>query len=356
MTPLGIVSDEITKDFRESVRIATSLGIRRFEIRNLACGRAPMCGEAAMIEAEGIAREAGVEITALSPGLFKLTDTEQSFRREMSEVYPRAAEWAKRWNLPGLIVFGFHKPGATEPTAPQFPSDNPPAQVREWLTEAAERAEKDGLTLMIEPEPICWCDTGRATVATAARPPQRTHQLGSGNVAWLENCDPIGEFHIVAPYIANVHIKDIRPVKGDPEWVPAGEGIVGLRGTIPRLKSIVVSRSHIARAPQWISRPTQPGDARKLWRDCYESNAANGDRNPRNHRSGCGTGGASATFHQCLARLAGQGAAIPTRRRVLGCPVGRAAPFARSRPSLSPRARNRCRCKPGRWPTGRTAR
>ena len=59
-----------------------------------------------------------------------------------------------------------------------------------------------------------------------------------GNVAWLENCDPIGEFHIVAPYIANVHIKDIRPVKGDPEWVPAGEGIVDYAAQFRALKSI----------------------------------------------------------------------------------------------------------------------
>ncbi len=47
-----------------------------------------------------------------------------------------------------------------------------------------------------------------------------------GNVAWLENRAPEGDLEIVAPYLANVHVKDIRPVTGDPEWVPAGEGIV----------------------------------------------------------------------------------------------------------------------------------
>ena len=235
---LGIVSDEITRDFREAVRIGTSLGIRRYEIRNLAAGRAPLCGDAAMAEAEAIAREAQVEITALSPGLFKLTDTEAAFRREMSEVYPRAADWAKRWNLPGLIVFGFHKPGATEPTAPQFPSDHPPPEIREWLSEAAERAAKDGLTLMIEPEPICWCDTGRATVALLKGLPNVRINWDPGNVAWLTNQDPIGEFDIVAPYIANLHVKDIRPVRGDPEWVPAGEGIVDYAAHFRLLRGI----------------------------------------------------------------------------------------------------------------------
>jgi sugar phosphate isomerase/epimerase len=197
-----------------------------------------MCGDAAMKEADEIARGEGVEITALSPGLFKLTDTEAVFGREMSEIYPRAAEWARRWNLPGLIVFGFHKPGATEPTAPQFSSDNPPAQVRDWLSEAAESARRDGLTLMIEPEPICWCDTGRATVALLQGLENVRINWDPGNVAWLENRDPIGEFEVVATHIANVHVKDIRPVQGDPEWVPAGEGIVDYAAQFRALRGI----------------------------------------------------------------------------------------------------------------------
>ncbi len=238
MTPLGIVSDEISRDFREAVRVGTSLGIRRYEIRNLAAGRAPMCGDAAMAEVEGIARGEGVEITALSPGLFKFTDTEAAFRREMSEIYPRAVEWARRWGLPGLIVFGFHKPGATEATASQFPSANPPAEIRAWLEEAAERAKADGMNLMIEPEPICWCDSGRATVAVLEGLKNVRINYDPGNVAWLENRDPIGEFDVVAPYIANVHVKDIRPVRGEPEWVPAGEGIVDYRAHFRALRGI----------------------------------------------------------------------------------------------------------------------
>jgi sugar phosphate isomerase/epimerase len=190
-----------------------------------------VCGKNAMFEAELLAHQAGVEITALSPGLFKLTEDTAAFRREMDEVYPRAAEWAQRWKLPGLIVFGFHKPGATEATAPEYPSANPPLQVVEWFAEAGECAVRDGLTLMVEPEPVCWCDSGRATAALlelAASPALRIN-YDPGNVAWLENRDPLDEFPIVAPWIANVHVKDIRPLvrgAGFPEWVPAGEGMI----------------------------------------------------------------------------------------------------------------------------------
>jgi len=38
---LGIVSDEIARDFASAVRVGVPLGLRRYEIRNLAAGRAP---------------------------------------------------------------------------------------------------------------------------------------------------------------------------------------------------------------------------------------------------------------------------------------------------------------------------
>ena len=228
---LGIVSDEISRDFQEALRVCTELGIHRVEVRNLLQGRAPMCGEEAMKEAEALAEKAGVQITALSPGLFKYTEGRREFQHEMSEIYPIAADWAHRWNLPGLIVFGFHKPGATEATAPEFSSANPPVSVIEWLAEAAERAAADGLLLTIEPEPICWCDSGRATAELIRRvgSPSLRINYDPGNVAWLENRDPLNELEIVAPLIANVHVKDLKPLTrgpGFPEWVPAGEGMI----------------------------------------------------------------------------------------------------------------------------------
>jgi hypothetical protein len=96
---LGIVSDEIARDFATAIRVGVPLGLLRYEVRNLAQAAPPSAATAAMLEVERLAREAGVEITALSPGLFKNTNDAAAFRREMDEVYPRAAEWAHRWKL-----------------------------------------------------------------------------------------------------------------------------------------------------------------------------------------------------------------------------------------------------------------
>ena len=107
-----------------------------------------------ILAVEEVVEREGVRITALSPGLFKNTSDAAGFAREMAEVYPKAAELAHRWDLPGLIVFGFHKQGATESNAAEFSSDGPPPEIVEWLAKAGERAQADGLDLMIEPEPM----------------------------------------------------------------------------------------------------------------------------------------------------------------------------------------------------------
>lgn len=238
---LGIVADEIDRDFARALRVGTSVGLRRFEIRFLKSGRAPMCDPGELLEVEHLAREEGVEITALSPGLFKSVSDAAGFRQEMKELYPRAVEWARRWKLPGLIVFGFRKPGATEKNGDLVSGQNPPPEVLEWITQAGEQAQADGMQLMIEPEPVCWADTWTTTSALIQRAniPSLKINDDPGNVAWRERRDSLEEFKPTAPLIANVHIKDVKwaPLgSGKPAFVPAGEGMIDYRSHFAVLK------------------------------------------------------------------------------------------------------------------------
>jgi sugar phosphate isomerase/epimerase len=228
---LGIVADEIDRDFGRAARVGMKLGLYRYEIRNLRSGRAPLCDTAELREVEEIVEREGIEITALSPGLFKYVEDEAGFQREMRELYPQAAELAHRWKLPGLITFGFHKPGAIEENASSLPSRPVPDSVVDWLARAGEQAAADGLLLMIEPEPICWADT--ATVAAQLIGRSRSTVLrinyDPGNVAWLQQRDPLDDFDAAARWIANVHVKDLLPTApgaARPEFVPAGEGMI----------------------------------------------------------------------------------------------------------------------------------
>ena len=243
MNNLGIVADEISRDFREAVRIGAKLGLRRYEVRFLKSGRAPICDRGELLEIEQICADESLEITALSPGLFKWTDRPEKFKREMSEVFPHAVEWAHRWKLPALIVFGFQKPGATEESADTISSTNPPQWVIDCMTEAAERAAAENLRLLIEPEPVCWADSGAATVnlIRQANSPALGINYDPCNVAWVLRRDPIDEFDVVAPFIANLHVKDQldAPVgSGIPRWVVPGQGMIDYRRHFAALKRI----------------------------------------------------------------------------------------------------------------------
>ena len=243
MLNLGIVADEISRDFRQASQIGLAAGLQRYEIRFLKSGRAPMCDQAELREIEQICDGEGLKITALSPGLFKWTDSVEKFKKEMQEVFPRSVELAQRWNLSALIVFGFCKPGATEENADLIPSDNPPNWVIDSLAEAGAKAEEVGLRLLIEAEPVCWADTGAATASLikAAKSSAIGVNYDPCNVAWMTRQDPIEEFEAVAPYIANVHIKDQLDAprgSGMPTWVVPGEGLIDYRPHFAALKRI----------------------------------------------------------------------------------------------------------------------
>lgn len=243
MHQLGIVADEISQDFREAVNIGLQAGLRRYEIRFLKTGRAPLCDEAELREIERICDGEGLEITALSPGLFKWTDTPEKFQHEIAEVFPRATELARRWNLSALIVFGFQKPGATEANADTIPGEHPPAWVIDALAEAAEKAAIASLQLYLEPEPVCWADGGGAAarLIRAVNLPLLGINYDPCNDAWMLRRDPIGDFASVAPFIRNVHIKDQldAPIgSGMPRWVVPGEGMVDWRAHFAALQRL----------------------------------------------------------------------------------------------------------------------
>ena len=243
MLPLGIVADEISRDFRRAVEVGLQAGLRRYEIRFLQSGRAPLCDEAELREIETICEGEGVTITALSPGLFKWADTAAKCEAELQSLLPRAMDLAHRWHLSALIIFGVCKPGATEANADTITSENPPAWVIDALAEAADKAASQGLQLFIEPEPVCYADSGvaAAQLIRAVNAPTLGINYDPCNDAWMLRCDPLPDFDVVAPLIRNVHIKDQldAPIgSGMPTWVVPGQGMLDWSGHLRALRNI----------------------------------------------------------------------------------------------------------------------
>jgi sugar phosphate isomerase/epimerase len=223
---LAIVSDEISQDFRKAVEYGIEWGITDYEIRSLITGRVPYVASDEINMVLEVAKEYDATISAISPGLFKISllDEEQLKLQIEDNIYEsfRAAD---RLGTRNVIIFGFRR----YPKEPQ--SDY--VQVIHILGRMAALAEKYGFQLLLENEPDFWADTGVNTAKIL-------DDIDSKNLK--ANWDPAnaaaaGEipypygFLAMRKHIRSIHVKDFRhDATGKAEYVVIGEGEVDWTG------------------------------------------------------------------------------------------------------------------------------
>jgi len=227
--PLGIVSDEIAPDFRTAARHGISWGIARYEIRCLASGRVPDVRPDEWREAVAAARDQALQITALSPGIFKHTlDRRDELERELNDVLPRTIGMAAGCGAALIIVFGVQR----RPEDGQRERE----EVVGLLRRAAQTAAAAGMRIAIENEPGFHCDTGAATRAIIDEADSRAlganwdpcNAFGTDEIPY-----PVG-YEAIRPVILNVHAKDTA--RGSLiQCVPIGEGAIDWAGQVRAL-------------------------------------------------------------------------------------------------------------------------
>jgi sugar phosphate isomerase/epimerase len=228
---LGIVSDEITTDFREAVRLGSSWGIKKYEIRCLKSGRIPDVDRHEWQEVVKIAREEGVQITALSPGIFKHGPSKTGeIEHELAVVLPQTMTMAKECGASLVIVFGFQR--QENELTKQY------AAAVGYMRRAAAAVDKERIRIAIENEPGFWCDTGVNT----ARLIREVHSPALG--ANWDPCNAFGTSELPYPdgyraikeVVINVHVKDTK--RGSLiQCVPVGDGAIDWKGQIQALLS-----------------------------------------------------------------------------------------------------------------------
>ncbi len=226
---IGIVSDEIAPEFRDAVGFGKRWGIRKYEIRTLRTGRVPDVEEHEISEVLEVLHEGEMQISALSPGLFKLPVRErEQIRKQLEVVLPGTIRLAERLGTSNIIVFGFQR-------QPDESAENLNIVV-DILAGAAETASKWGVTLMVENEPGFWCDTGTDTASVLRKissPALRANWDPCNAFGMDEEPFPDG-YNAVKEFVANVHVKDTR--RGALlECVPIGEGLLNWRGQLRAL-------------------------------------------------------------------------------------------------------------------------
>lgn len=208
---LAVISDEISLDLKEAVSRGLEFGMRKFELRCLDDydHRVPDFLPGRIEQLEELISDKGIEITALTPGLFKINLSDKArLKTELESVLPRTCELANRLAVPRIIIFSFMRE-----------RDLKPESVVEPLLEAAAIAAEYGLELSVENEPGSWADTGVNTAGIVQKIGLKhvginwdpANAVYSGEAAF-----PVG-YDAVLPYLQNVHLKDGIPLPPD-KW------------------------------------------------------------------------------------------------------------------------------------------
>lgn len=250
---ISIVTDELSGDPETAFELGLEWGIRHFELRGVYGERVPRLSAHARHRLVRAVREFGVEITALSPGLFKFPFPDKEPARSnlgwmdagffgawherramlsdhLERLLPETLELAAEVGAGTLISFSFSRGGAAGGQAPQG--------VVEGLAAAAERAGAAGVDFLIETEEGHWADTGARSAALLER---------IGNPAAGINWDPANAlidgdvpypdgYASVRPHVRNIHFKDARRF-ADGSWTLLADGDVDWQGQVRALVS-----------------------------------------------------------------------------------------------------------------------
>lgn len=248
---ISIVTDEMSGDPETAFELGLEWGVSHFELRGVYGQRVPRLSPHARHRLVRAARDCGVTITAVSPGLFKIPcpaaeparaslgwmdaglfgawrDASEALDDHLGRLLPETLDFAAEIGAPAIIAFSFSRGGA--------PGGEAPSGVVDVLGEAAERCAAAGIELLVETEEGHWADTGERSAALMRRVGHPALGLNWDPANALIDGDtpfPDGYRH-AAPFVRNVHYKDARRF-ADGGWTLLAEGDVDWAGQVAAL-------------------------------------------------------------------------------------------------------------------------
>ena len=250
MTPLGIITDEVSSDFARACELVSAWGLSHVELRVLWGKNILQLSEEEIAEAKRLLDEYGLSVTGIASPVFKSPldgkprEVEADFALSGSEtlqaqleLLTQTCELCDTFGTKLIRVFTFWD----EPW-----SDVLVANIAEKLLQAALIAQQYDKVLAIENEPVCSVGTGKElgklleVLEARATPELRPHLGGlwdPGNaLAAGETPYPDGYKALRERTTVHVHLKDLTfTPEGEPTFVPVGEGQVDYAGQLRAL-------------------------------------------------------------------------------------------------------------------------
>jgi len=241
---VSVINDEISQDFGHACEVAArEFGMGWMELRGMWKKNIIKLDDKEVAEARRILEKHNLKVTDIASPLFKVDwpgapkskfSEAKSFGadfdwKKQDEVLDRAIEMAKAFHTDRVRCFDFWR---LDDQAPYR------AAINDKLREAADKAEKKGIILVLENESACNTATGAeaAKVLSAVQSGAFMLNWDPGNAAAAgETPYPDGYNLLPKDRIGHCHCKDyVKTGKGG--WAPMGGGIIDWAGQFKALK------------------------------------------------------------------------------------------------------------------------
>ncbi len=243
---VAVINDEISQDFGHSCEVASrDFGMNWIELRGMWKKNICSLDDKEVAEAQRILQKYQLKVTDIASPLFKVDwpgapkskfseakNFNASFTLgQQDEVLDRAIAMAKAFGTDRVRCFDFWR---LEDQTPYR------AAINDKLREAAEKAAKNGIILVLENESACNTATAAeaANVLSAVQSPSLMLNWDPGNAAASGEVPyPDGYKLLPKDRIGHCHCKDVVKKGKKYEWAPMGGGLIDWAGQFRALKA-----------------------------------------------------------------------------------------------------------------------
>ena len=270
---VSVINDEISQDFGHVCEVASKeFGMGWIELRGMWNKNIVNLDEKEVAEARRLLDKYQLKVTDIASPLFKVDwpgapkskySEAKSFNAsftlsEQDDVLDRAIAMAKAFGTDRLRCFDFWR---LEDQAPYRDAINGK------LRDAAAKAEKNGIILVLENEPACNTATGAESAKVLSAVQSRSFMLNwdPGNAAASGEIPyPDGYNLLPKDRIGHCHCKDTVKKATGYDWAPMGGGMIDWAGQFKALKR---DGYHLAVSLEthWNGGSTPEESSRKSW-------------------------------------------------------------------------------------------
>jgi len=242
---ISVINDEISQDFERACSVASEFGVKWIELRAMWNKNVLDLDPHEISECKRLLKKHDLRVTDIASPLFKVdwpgapkskfSPKQDQFNAhfgfdQQDQVIEKSIELAKSFETDRVRCFDFWR-------LDDIKSHR--AEMNERLRQAAEKAGKPGITLVLENEAACNTGTGKeaAEVLAAVQTSSLMLNWDPGNAATLgETPYPNGYDLLPKARIGHCHCKDVVKNGDKYEWAAVGKGFVDWVGQFKALK------------------------------------------------------------------------------------------------------------------------